>query len=110
MTHSKTFEIFDTTLRDGTQGEGVNLSVEDKVRIALRLDEFGVDFIEGGWPGSNPKVETFFKRIQNEKLDTARICAFGSTARFPDKVQSDANLNAMLKAETSVVSLFGKSW
>lgn len=110
MTHSKTFEIFDTTLRDGTQGEGVNLSVEDKVRIALRLDEFGVNFIEGGWPGSNPKDEAFFKHIQNEKLETARICAFGSTARFPDKVQSDPNLNAMLKAETSVVSLFGKSW
>ena len=104
------FEIFDTTLRDGTQGEGVNLSVEDKIRIALRLDEFGVDFIEGGWPGSNPKDEAFFKRIREEKLEVARICAFGSTARFPDKVKSDANLNAMLKAETSVVSLFGKSW
>ncbi len=110
MTNANTFEIFDTTLRDGTQGEGVNLSVEDKVRIALRLDEFGVDFIEGGWPGSNPKDEAFFQRIQNETFSNARICAFGSTARFPDKIESDANLNALLKAETSVVSLFGKSW
>ena len=103
-------EIFDTTLRDGTQGEGVTLSVKDKVRIAIRLDEFGMDFIEGGWPGSNPKDESFFKEIRKEKLHHSRICAFGSTARFPDKVLSDANLNLMLAAETSVVSIFGKAW
>ncbi|MBC8346363.1 MAG: citramalate synthase [Candidatus Marinimicrobia bacterium] len=103
-------EIFDTTLRDGTQGEGVTLSVKDKVRIAIRLDEFGVDFIEGGWPGSNPKDESFFKEIRKEKLHHSRICAFGSTARFPDKIKSDANLISMLRAETAVVSIFGKTW
>jgi len=103
-------EILDTTLRDGTQGEGVTLSVKDKVRIALRLDEFGIDYIEGGWPGSNPKDESFFKEIRKEKLHHSRICAFGATARFPDKVMSDANLNAILAAETSVVTIFGKTW
>jgi 2-isopropylmalate synthase len=89
-------ELFDTTLRDGTQGEGVNLSIQDKINITLRLDDFGIDIIEGGWPGSNPKDEEFFKKIKTYNLTNARICAFGSTARYVDKVKSDVNLNALL--------------
>ncbi|MCL4547385.1 MAG: citramalate synthase [Bacteroidetes bacterium] len=103
-------ELFDTTLRDGTQGEGVNLSINDKLAIAQRLDEFGIDIIEGGWPGSNPRDEEFFQKIKLVDLKKAQMCAFGSTARFPDKVSSDANLNALLNAETPVVSIFGKTW
>ena len=97
-------ELFDTTLRDGTQGEGVNLSINDKLAIAQRLDEFGIDIIEGGWPGSNPRDEEFFQKVKSVNLKKAQMCAFGSTARFPDKVSSDPNLNALLKAETPVVS------
>lgn len=103
-------ELFDTTLRDGTQGEGVNLSIHDKLLIAERLDDFGIDIIEGGWPGSNPKDEEFFEKAKSLSLKYARICAFGSTARFPDKVREDNNLNKLLAAETPVVSLFGKTW
>jgi len=103
-------ELFDTTLRDGTQGEGVNLSVDDKIRIALKLDEFGINIIEGGWPGSNPRDQEFFIRSKELNLKQAQICAFGSTARWPDKIQSDANLESILQAETPVVTLFGKTW
>ena len=103
-------ELFDTTLRDGTQGEGVNLSIHDKLLIAEKLDDFGVDIIEGGWPGSNPKDEEFFEKAQSLNLKYARICAFGSTARFPDKIKTDNNLNKLLFAETPVVSIFGKTW
>lgn len=106
----KKIELFDTTLRDGTQGEGVNLSVEDKLRIATKLDEFGINIIEGGWPGSNPRDQEFFLRSKELNLQQAQICAFGSTARWPDKIESDPNLNALLEAETPVVTLFGKTW
>ncbi len=106
----KLIELFDTTLRDGTQGESVTLTVRDKMMIAQRLDDFGIDIIEGGWPGSNPRDEDFFREIRKVKLSHARMCAFGSTARFPDKVASDGNLNALLLAETPVVSIFGKTW
>jgi len=106
----KMIELFDTTLRDGTQGEGVNLSVDDKLRIAVKLDEFGINIIEGGWPGSNPRDQEFFIRSRELNLQQAQICAFGSTARWPDKIKSDANLNALLQAETPVVTLFGKTW
>ena len=105
-----TIEIFDTTLRDGTQGEGVNLSINDKIGIALKLDEFGIDIIEGGWPGSNPRDEEFFKQIKNHNLKNSQICAFGSTARFLNNISSDPNLNALLFAETPYVSIFGKTW
>ncbi len=107
---SDLIELFDTTLRDGTQGEGVNLSINDKLAIAQQLDEFGIDVIEGGWPGSNPRDEEFFQKVKSMNLKKAQLCAFGSTARFPDKVFSDPNLNALLKAETPVVSIFGKTW
>ncbi|MBN2328880.1 MAG: citramalate synthase [Candidatus Omnitrophica bacterium] len=103
-------EIFDTTLRDGTQGEGMNLSVEDKIRIAQRLDDFGVDFIEGGWPGSNPKDIAFFQRAKQIPFKHARITAFGSTRHAKNPVESDPNLRAMLDSETEVVTIFGKSW
>ncbi|MFP3381170.1 citramalate synthase, partial [Bacillus sp. SIMBA_069] len=71
--------LYDTTLRDGTQGEGISLSVEDKIKIALRLDQFGIDFIEGGWPGSNPKDMAFFERVREIPLQHAKVTAFGST-------------------------------
>ncbi len=105
-----TLEFFDTTLRDGTQGEGVSLSVDDKLRIAHQLDEFGIDIIEGGWPGSNPRDVEFFRKIQKQKLSQARICAFGSTARTPEKVAEDVNLNMLLAADTPIVTIFGKTW
>jgi 2-isopropylmalate synthase len=103
-------EIFDTTLRDGTQGEGINLSIHDKLLITQKLDEFGIDIIEGGWPGSNPRDEAYFKKVKELKLEHARICAFGSTARYPNQVKNDANIKALLNSETSVISIFGKTW
>ncbi|MFL3044864.1 MAG: citramalate synthase, partial [Candidatus Neomarinimicrobiota bacterium] len=103
-------ELFDTTLRDGTQGEGVNLSVEDKLRIAKKLDDFGINIIEGGWPGSNPRDKDFFKRAKLLKLSQAEMCAFGSTARKPNAVEKDLNLKALLEAETSIITIFGKTW
>ena len=103
-------ELFDTTLRDGTQGEHVSLTAEDKVRIAHKLDRFGISIIEGGWPGSNPKDQEFFERAADIEWENAAICAFGSTRRMNLAPESDPNLAAMLGARTPVVSLFGKSW
>jgi len=102
--------LYDTTLRDGTQGEDVSLSVEDKLRIAHLLDEFGIDYIEGGWPGSNPRDVEFFLRARSLHLLHARLAAFGSTRRAKNRVQDDANINALLAAETPAVTIFGKSW
>lgn len=107
---SKLVELFDTTLRDGTQGEAVSLTVRDKIIIAQKLDDFGIDIIEGGWPGSNPRDAEFFNEIKKVKLNHAKMCAFGSTARYPDKIESDPNLIALLKSETPYVSIFGKTW
>ncbi|GIV78459.1 MAG: citramalate synthase [Litorilinea sp.] len=104
-------QIFDTTLRDGTQGEGVSFSCDDKLRIARRLDEFGVDYIEGGWPGSNPKDMEFFDRAQRElKLRHARIAAFGSTCRAGLDPADDPQIQLLISANTPVVTIFGKSW
>jgi len=103
-------EIFDTTLRDGTQGEGVSLSVQDKLLIAKKLDEFGIDIIEGGWPGSNPKDEDFFNQAKHLKLSHAKLTSFGSTARSVKDVEGDYNLNTLLKSETPIVTIFGKTW
>ncbi len=103
-------ELFDTTLRDGTQGEHVSISAADKILIARRLDEFGIDIIEGGWPGSNPKDQEFFDRARDEEWDHARICAFGSTRRASHAPEDDPNLRALIAAGTEVVSIFGKSW
>ncbi len=102
--------IYDTTLRDGTQGENVSFSVDDKLSVARKLDELGVDYIEGGWPGSNPRDKEFFKRTGELELKHARIAAFGST-RYPrNKVEADPNVRALLEAQTPVVTIFGKSW
>ncbi len=110
MKQTEKIELFDTTLRDGSQGEAVNLSIHDKLLITEKLDEFGIDIIEGGWPGSNPKDEAYFSEVKKLSLKQAKICAFGSTARYPDKVREDKNLNKLLRSETEVVSIFGKTW
>ena len=102
--------IYDTTLRDGTQAEGVSLSAYDKVRIAERLDILGVSYIEGGWPGSNPKDMSFFDDIKGKKFKNAKIAAFGSTRRASVKVEADENIRKLLEACTPVVTIFGKSW
>lgn len=105
-----TIHIFDTTLRDGTQGEKVSFSAEDKLRIAIRLDKFGIHYIEGGWPGSNPKDMAFFEKAKKQTFNHAKIVAFGSTCRAGNKPEQDPNLQALIAAETPAVSLFGKSW
>ncbi|MBI4212919.1 MAG: citramalate synthase [Chloroflexi bacterium] len=102
--------IFDTTLRDGAQGEHMSLSLEDKLRIVTRLDEFRVDYIEGGWPGSNPKDSEFFARARNLHLTHAKLTAFGSTRRAGVGAKDDDGLGLLLEAQTPVVTIFGKSW
>jgi len=107
---NKLIELFDTTLRDGTQGEGVNLSVDDKLRIAEKLDEFGINIIEGGWPGSNPRDKEFFKQTKSLMLNQAEMCSFGSTARKVHNIEKDTNLNDLLLSETKIITIFGKTW
>ncbi len=107
---SAAVQIYDTTLRDGTQGEGFFLSGLDKLRIAKRLDEFGIDYIEGGWPGSNPKDIEFFKAAAKEEWKHAKIAAFGSTRRANVAVEDDPQVKTLLEAETPVITIFGKSW
>ena len=102
--------LYDTTLRDGTQGEGISLSVADKLAVCKRLDELGVHYIEGGWPGSNPRDAEFFERAKSMRLANATLTAFGSTRRAKISADEDANLAALLEAETPVVTLVGKSW
>lgn len=102
--------LYDTTLRDGTQGEGISLSVEDKVKIAMRLDQLGFDYIEGGWPGSNPKDMAFFERIREVSLTHARVAAFGSTCRPGVAAEEDENLRSLLASGVTVATIFGKSW
>ncbi len=101
---------FDTTLRDGTQGEAVSLSVDDKLTIAQKLDDLGIDYIEGGWPGSNPKDRDFFLRARELNLRHAKLSAFGSTRFNKFAVEEDPNVRSLIEAETPVVSIFGKSW
>ncbi len=103
-------EIYDTTLRDGSQGEGMNLSVADKLRIAERLDAFGMHYIEGGWPGSNPKDIEFFAQAKRRKFRQARLAAFGSTRRKSVAVENDDQVRLLLAAGTPVVTIFGKTW
>jgi 2-isopropylmalate synthase len=103
-------KIYDTTLRDGSQAEGISFTVEDKIRIAHKLDELGAHYVEGGWPGSNPRDINFFEKANRASFSQTRITAFGST-RYPNKkVEDDAVLQALLKTETQVVTLFGKTW
>src|SRR5437868_2382368 len=101
---------FDTTLRDGTQGESISFSVDDKLIIAQKLDELGIDYIEGGWPGSNPKDQEFFKRAKDLTLHHSRLTAFGSTRFAKNPVEEDRNVRALVEAGTPVVSIFGKTW
>jgi 2-isopropylmalate synthase len=101
---------FDTTLRDGTQGEHVSFSVDDKLLVAQKLDELGIDYIEGGWPGSNPKDKDFFARAGELNLKHAKLTAFGSTRFAKNSVEEDRNVRALVEAGTPVVSIFGKSW
>ncbi len=103
-------EIYDTTLRDGTQAEDFSLSLEDKIRITKKLDELGVHYIEGGWPGSNPKDVGYFQEIKNYDLKYAKIAAFGSTHHPTTVASEDPNLTALVQAETEVITIFGKSW
>ncbi len=103
-------KIYDTTLRDGSQMEGISFSVEDKLKLTRRLDELGVHYIEGGWPGSNPKDAEYFERMKNIPLKNAKLAAFGSTRRAYASVEEDLNLRMLLEAGTQVITLVGKSW
>ena len=101
---------YDVTLRDGTQGEGISFSVQDKIRISHKIDELGVKYIEGGWPGSNARDEGFFEQVKKEKYSNSNIVAFGSTRRAKTTCEKDSNIQALLKAETSAVTIVGKTW
>ncbi|SEN55889.1 2-isopropylmalate synthase [Lihuaxuella thermophila] len=102
--------IYDTTLRDGTQGEGISLSVDDKLKIARLLDRFGIHYIEGGWPGSNPKDMEFFQKVKKLSLKTSKITAFGSTRRPGVPAEKDENLQKILESGVETVAIFGKTW
>lgn len=106
----KRIEVYDTTLRDGSQGEGISFSLADKMRLARKLDEFGMDYIEGGWPGSNPKDIDFFAQMKGARLTHAKLAAFGSTRRPGQAAKDDELLQVLVAAETPVITIFGKSW
>lgn len=103
-------KIYDTTLRDGTQAEDISFSLEDKLRIARKLDELGVHYIEGGWPASNPKDQAFFQKVRHENFHNSRITAFGSTRKAGNKAEDDPNIKSLLESKTQVVTIFGKTW
>jgi 2-isopropylmalate synthase len=102
--------LYDTTLRDGSQGTGIAFSLADKIDIARRLDRFGFDYVEGGWPGSNPKDEEFFDALKSAPLERARLTAFGSTRRAGTRAELDANLKGLVAAATPAVAIFAKAW
>ena len=102
--------VYDTTLRDGAQTEGVSFSCGDKIDIARRLDAFGADFIEGGWPGSNPKDDEFFSRISELRLSRSKLVAFGCTRRPGVPADEDAGLKALAGCESEWCCIFGKTW
>jgi len=108
--NSRRVKIFDTTLRDGSQGMGISFSLDDKLKIAKTLDELGVDYIEGGWPGSNPKDISFFNEIKKIKLRKAKVASFSSTKRAYIKIKNDENIRTLISSETPVFTIFGKSW
>jgi 2-isopropylmalate synthase len=107
---NKKILFYDTTLRDGSQAEGISLSSHDKLLIAKRLDQFGIHYIEGGWPGSNPKDMEFFRGVKKTPIKRSKVVAFGSTRRAHTKVKEDPQVKALLEAGTKVVTVFGKSW
>ncbi|HEY5665906.1 MAG TPA: citramalate synthase, partial [Gammaproteobacteria bacterium] len=107
---SRTIQLYDTTLRDGAQSEDVSFTLDDKLRVAELLDACGISYIEGGWPGSNPRDEEFFSAVKRLNLKRARVAAFGSTRRANVSVTEDLNLRQLLKAETPVVTIVGKTW
>lgn len=109
-TKQKKILFYDTTLRDGSQAEGISLSSHDKILIAKRLDQFGIHYVEGGWPGSNPKDMEFFHAVKKAGLKRSKIVAFGSTRRAHMKVKDDLQIKGLLDAGTKVVTVFGKSW
>jgi 2-isopropylmalate synthase len=102
--------IYDTTLRDGAQGENVNFTAEEKIKIAKRLDGIGIHYIEGGWPGSNPRDRQFFELAKKVSFENAKIAAFGSTRKPGIRPEEDANLSALIDSQAPVVTIFGKSW
>ena len=106
----KSVQLYDTTLRDGTQGTGISFSVQDKIRVAEKLDAFGIDYIEGGFPGSNPKDAEFFKEVRRRAWKHAKIAAFGATRRGKTKVENDPQVKLLLDAETPAVTIVGKTW
>ncbi len=106
----KVIEIYDTTLRDGAQGEGVSFTVQDKLNLTIALDNFGVDYIEGGWPGSNPKDADYFEEVKQLKLKNARVAAFGSTRHAKNTPGRDPNIRKLVAAKTEVITIFGKAW
>ncbi len=110
MTTDRSVVIYDTTLRDGTQGEGISFSVADKIRITEKFDQFGIDYVEGGWPGSNPRDMAYFEGVKKLKLKHAKVAAFGATRRAKVGAGEDAQLGLLLDAATEVVTIFGKSW
>ncbi|MBN2804468.1 MAG: citramalate synthase [Deltaproteobacteria bacterium] len=110
MTEKRKIEIYDTTLRDGTQARYINVSVADKILLTRKLDEFGIHYIEGGMPGSNPKDEQYFKDVQKLKLNNSKVVAFGSTARDVNDIENDLNLNKILESKVTVACIFGKTW
>lgn len=107
---TKKIYLYDTTLRDGAQAEGISYSLEDKLSITQKLDDLGIDYMEGGWPGSNPKDILYFQKAKKLKLKHAKIAAFGSTRHAKNKAEKDPNLKALIEAGTPVVTIFGKSW
>src|ERR1700690_2315862 len=109
-TKIRTIEIYDTTLRDGAQSEDISFSLEDKLRITEKLDDLGVHYIEGGWPGSNPRDIEYFRKSSKLKLSNARLVAFGSTHRPKKKANKDETLKALLDSKTPNITIFGKTW
>ena len=107
---SKPLYLYDTTLRDGAQYKGISFSLQDKLKVSHILDDFGLDYIEGGWPGSNPKDEAYFKEMLKRPLKHAKLVAFGSTRKPKVNAKDDAQIQKLLKAKTPVVALVSKFW
>ena len=103
-------ELYDTTLRDGSQAEEISFSLDDKLRITEKLDELGIHYIEGGWPGSNPKDAEYFKKVKKLQLKNSIIVAFGSTHKPKINVENDNNIKALIHSEAKVLTVFGKTW